>query len=610
MSIRKILAGSFVSFVIGCSSSPAATVTVTPSSATVTAGDQPMVFTATVSNPEAIVTWSLAGDGSLSVSAGPAVTYTPPASVTAVETATLTATLAGASAPVIITINPVGAGVTTRTVSSKVQTQFMKDDGTTTLVPGWSFQEMGGAAVTALLVPDSSAAGYTSFPVTVAADGTFSVANVPSGAYFIQVDQTIKVIHSAAVERTLYRATSSNPDLTLFVHGRADRTTTTSVLTPLQINVTGLSPLADLAAAAFPSSSQVFLTVPQISIFNFGLQNLLTPKPQPGDTSLNGSIKYGEALYLADASKGDVTYVYQRDHQELGTGATAASYYFTSKALRSDTLTVTDVTGGTLSGAMTAVPQTGSVHADLKLSQFAALASAVHPTAQPSAGGPPGSLDPTNLTVFTLFHAPPLIERVDAVVPLAVLNLNPQITADVDYGTLTYGRLPQSNTSDYVQFVYNYDLTLPGLTAGGDIASSEVYIKQVLVSDAVSGFAPALSPARAPLLDGKDALKAQAGVGLTPLISWTAPATGTPSAYGLQLFTADAGDVLDGEVALVNVVGLNGTSFKVPPGWLVSGRTYVGQISASSGGADAGSPILQNPFATDVANVDFGLFAP
>jgi hypothetical protein len=35
--------------------------------------------------------------------------------------------------------------------------------GTTTTVDGWT-EEMGGATVTALLVPNSSATGYTTFP--------------------------------------------------------------------------------------------------------------------------------------------------------------------------------------------------------------------------------------------------------------------------------------------------------------------------------------------------------------------------------------------------------------------------------------------------------------
>jgi hypothetical protein len=563
MLIRGALICSFLAGAIGCSASPgpAPAVTVSPASMTLTAGGPAATFTASSTSATASFSWSLTGDGSLSVATGPSASYTPPASVAASETVTLTVTAGGRSGQATITVNPEAApAVTTRTVSSALKTQFTKDDGTTTVVSGWA-TEMDGATVAALLVPDSSAAGYTSFPVTVAADGTFSVANVPEGPYFIQIDSVIKVVHAAAISRTLYRTTSSTPDLTLFVFGRADRTATTSVLTPLQLDVTGLTPLADPAAIKFPALSQLTLISAQTPIYNRSIQTSITPKPQPGDTSLSGSIEYGETLYLADASKGDVTYLYERDHQELGTGASAASYYFTRNYLRSDSLTVPDVTGATLSGAMVAAPQTGSVHANLKLSQFAALASAVHPSAQPGTADPEVPTTPV-LTVFALEHAPPLIERIAPEAPMAVLNIDPQSAADVDYGALAYGRLPESSWSDFVQVVYSYNLTLP-FPDGSSGGTTEVYVKNAFVSSAPDSFAPALSPPGSPRLDSKDALLAQAAAGLTPLVSWSAPATGTPGSYRLQLYIA-GGDVQDGDVGLFTVAGLYGTSFRIP----------------------------------------------
>jgi hypothetical protein len=61
-----------------------------------------------VTGSSAEVDWTLSGPGSLSATSGPSVIYTPPATVAAPTTATLTATLAGTgvSAPATVSISP------------------------------------------------------------------------------------------------------------------------------------------------------------------------------------------------------------------------------------------------------------------------------------------------------------------------------------------------------------------------------------------------------------------------------------------------------------------------------------------------------------------------
>jgi hypothetical protein len=509
---------------------------------------------------------------------------------------------------VVLVIGAVGCGGSSnerpRTVSAKLQTLFTKDDGTTTLVNGWDQNELNTYTVTGLLVPDSSAAGYTSFPVTVAADGSFSVANVPAGPYFIQVDHQVKTVHSATVARILYRTSTSNPDLTLTVHGRADRTLGAG---KVQLNVTGLTPLADPATMKFPSS-QLRLTIAQASISNLAVQSLLVPKPQPGDTAVNSSFNYGSGFfgYLPDASKGDVTYFYERNHSELGSGATTATYQSTANYLRSASLTLANGGTATISGAMTAAPQSGSIHANLKMSQFAALAGAVHP------GGTPSATFPETLTVFALQHAAPVLEllRSQDAAPLALLEITPQLATDVDYGTLTYGRLPESNWTEYVQLTYNYDFPLPTLAGVSPGAGQETYVKTALISSAPTVFAPALSPPASPRLGAADAFQAQTGVGLTPTVSWGAPATGTPASYTLSFFFFD-GPLTDGVLTDVTVVGLTETSFKVPPGMLTQGFTYVGAINATTVPSNpAGAPLFQTPIGGDSVGITFGPFQP
>jgi hypothetical protein len=336
------------------------------------------------------------------------------------------------------------------------------------------------------------------------------------------------------------------------------------------------------------------------------VQTLLAPKPQPGDTAVNGSFTYGANFfgYLPDASKGDVTYVYERNDSELSSGATAATYQFLANYLRSASLTLANGGTATLSGAMTPAPQSGSISANLKMSQFAALAGAVHP------GGTPSATLPASLTVFALQHPAPVLDlQRNQQATLARLLITPQLATDVDYGTLTYGRLPESNWTEYVQLTYSYDFPLPALGGVSPGSGQETYVKTALISSAPTVFAPALSPPTSPRHGTADAFQAQAGVGLTPTVSWAAPSTGTPASYTLSFFFFD-GPLTDGVLTDVTVVGLTETSFKVPPGMLTQGFTYFGAITATTVPSAAGAPVLETAIGGDSVSVDFGPFQP
>lgn len=87
---------------------PKATVRIEPATVTIAAGAVEQEFNATVTGGGA-VSWTLAGVGSLSASAGPSVLYTPPVSVVSAQVATLTATSSGVSADATITVEPVSA---------------------------------------------------------------------------------------------------------------------------------------------------------------------------------------------------------------------------------------------------------------------------------------------------------------------------------------------------------------------------------------------------------------------------------------------------------------------------------------------------------------------
>ena len=101
-----ILASALLLLLAACGGT-APSLTVSPATVTVTAGDGPVSFSATLSGTSGAISWSLSPNlGTLSSNSGPSVSYTPPATVASEQTVTLTASAAGLSASATITVEP------------------------------------------------------------------------------------------------------------------------------------------------------------------------------------------------------------------------------------------------------------------------------------------------------------------------------------------------------------------------------------------------------------------------------------------------------------------------------------------------------------------------
>ena len=108
-----ILASILLLLLAACGGSTTPSLTVSPTSVTVTAGDGPTSFNATLSGASGAISWSLSPNlGTLSSNSGPSVSYTPPATVPTEQTVTLTASAAGLSASATITVEPRKTDVT------------------------------------------------------------------------------------------------------------------------------------------------------------------------------------------------------------------------------------------------------------------------------------------------------------------------------------------------------------------------------------------------------------------------------------------------------------------------------------------------------------------
>lgn len=108
-------------------------------------------------------------------------------------------------------------------------------------------------------------------------------------------------------------------------------------------------------------------------------------------------------------------------------------------------------------------------------------------------------------------------------------------------------------------------------------AKFESYVPQGVVSLQE----PDLSPPLDVRIDGLPLSTPQTGVSDRPVISWEPPAIGTPTLYTITVDHLIAGTRWEERVAVLHTAG---TSFAIPPGFLVKGETYAIVVIASSGG--------------------------
>jgi len=106
--------------------------TVSPITATVIAGASPVTFSSTLVHATGTVSWALSGPGAIQPTTGSSTAYTPPASVGAATTATLTATSGTLTASATITVNPPGIV----TVAGSVKDTFGKGIAGVTVLVG------------------------------------------------------------------------------------------------------------------------------------------------------------------------------------------------------------------------------------------------------------------------------------------------------------------------------------------------------------------------------------------------------------------------------------------------------------------------------------------
>jgi hypothetical protein len=476
-----------------------------------------------------------------------------------------------------------------RTVSAKFQTTYWPDDGSKTTV---SSPPPDGWTAKAILVPDATTGGYSSIAISLDANQGFSLPDVPAGPYFLQLDRAGAAFCQSCtpdldvevVETQLIELRSDSPDLTVLSAARPDvaRVDLTTLQPLLQLEVTDLAPWTTGDSVRTASSQG----------FHYGL--LLGSRATPGATAASGPWGW-LSDGLVDGSKGDIFYAYQRSTTPVGSGATAGTVSAASKYVRLTDLTLTQSSTTTSVALASSAPQTGAVRADLRYSQFAALAASVHPSAVPSATFSAG------FSIQAVPHSAGYPDMPSGVERTSLLLLNSPGTpsVDVDYGTVHYGQFLDPLWSTYRQVFYAFDSQVP-IGTGPPGTTLATLISLVPLSSDPGAITPALGPPTQPRIEGRDAFSQQTGVGLQPTITWSPPALGHASSYQVTI-TRQTQPVIAGEARSLSAVVYSSRAFKVPAGFLKQGSSYTAVITARSGPWDTfdHAPfLLGTPFHT------------
>jgi len=386
-----------------------------------------------------------------------------------------------------------------------------------------------GTGTWSALVPEGT--GWREVPATPGSGESLTVPGVGPGTYYLKRDSGFGV--------DLFEQASLRVDLGWDFVGRPDGAPVAQP-TVLDVDATNLAPWGrhslgleapGLGGAVVPASEAVAVGATS-GHFAFDLQ--------------------GRSLPVA----GDRAWLVQRVH--TGTLSRGATQVVGVAAL--PTLPAVAV-GGTASlgpVALVAPQAFGEMTLDVRLDEFAALVPPVEGI----------TVSPSGAQVWVM-ASPHYAGTVGAIwlhwerFPSGGAN-PPPVTV----------RWPRFVPDAYQEFRETAVSALAGMAPSLGAPVADVPLGLSMRIERVSGadpiLRPRLGPPRAPRVAGLDASKAQAGVGLTPTVSWSPPSLGTPSRYELGLFDRTSGSPVNWRAT----VRTTATSFSLPPGLLEAGHVY------------------------------------
>jgi hypothetical protein len=397
---------------------------------------------------------------------------------------------------------------------------------------------------------------------TVTQPGTIHF-DVPPGTYLIK--------HSNA----LYVQTSRRTvDLGYLRAGRPNRGGNPIPTSPGLTTLLELSGLQPATAPGPYANSFLFYSMDVEEVGEFTLSEPLSE----GQTSLQDFNAEYSSFYNSiprfDPAQQDSAWFLQTEGRDAGTPDGASTPWVYSTVVAADHLEPFAFNGdGPLLIEATLAPSPQrDLTFDWRRDEFAALRSASAPT----------SVNFGRLEVY-----PALQDARDGWIDYEVapmLSFSPPYEDDAQTPiarTLTHGTAYPANWEPFAQFTMDYTFFIPNHDGSRYVTVAETFEESVPVSTLASKpLRPSISLPRDFQVDGQSALPSRILGSATPMVTWTAPALGSPSHYLLTIrrlnppprdFTSTVARIyLDADQR----------SLRIPPGVFVSGETYLLRLMA------------------------------
>jgi hypothetical protein len=400
-----------------------------------------------------------------------------------------------------------------------------------------------------------NAGSWTTYPGVGKADGSFTVPLVPAGLFMLDVGGAY--VYTTAHKLDLGGEISGR-------HGAVMSTGGAAIAGAIQ----------NLAPWQTDDLVEWFDANAGGAAYGFAMGG-----PAVGDTSLQNqqSTWIGS---LVDATKGDVLYATQLSSFPAGGNIVALEI---SRYTSFSSVEQTDGVVTMVSGAFAPVTQSQMIDVDFAGSQFDTLGASVNPMA-------------SGLTALYDLTTAPGMSQAGMVGYYTDLMLIYPNGTDVKLGPVAYAN-PFSatwGTEVYAGETFAVAYTAPGATSQATVYGY-VYVTLPSAQAATTTLKPVVSPVQNPLVNGKSAFGALNGISLTPTLSWSPPAVGTPSGYRIlvSLIANSGGTSTSQYLASIFTVA---TSVPLPPNMLQKGSAYVFTITALSSPIDtATKPFHSSP---------------
>jgi Big-like domain-containing protein len=392
-----------------------------------------------------------------------------------------------------------------------------------------------------------------------AADGSFAIPGVPDGTYAL--------CHGLVSGGMACTQTSARKiDLGYDVLGRLDQAPPAHS-TPVTFDLSGLEPWN-------PIVDQIQLTSSSADLLDvIGSGGAIRGGDTGGNLTEDWAKANGSGGPLNLLEPMDVLFIHQLSTKSIYAAGTILSYAAATQATQAPASRLLDGQAASIVAALTPLPL-ASVDLKWDLQQFETHRAALGPPTRMSVG-PKAHTFRIGANAFPLEYPAP---TPSAGSPELVRFELPAGVGPVD-GTLSFGRFLPTPWHEWWEATFVAQVSYLGTGATLPLVETAGVQRREASSDAIGVVAPAVGPVLSPRMGGSDALLDAIAVGLTPTLSWSPPAVGSPTAYVVEVYRLEtAGTATTSSLALRYVT--SGATVVLPPGVLEAGHTYYSKITA------------------------------